>query len=148
MYTGLLHLHSSLRYLVIIFVLLSIIFALTSKSYEKRHKITSLLGLIFSHIQFILGWAMFFIGGMVSFWKSDEFMKEKYLRFWALEHPLAMTLGIVFVTLGYGISKRKADHKVKLRSIYIYYTIGLILILAVVPWPFREVIGRGWFVGM
>jgi heme A synthase len=145
MYTGFLHLHSSLRYLVLIFLLLAIVFALTSKTYEKKNKMTALFALIFSHIQFLLGWVMYFMSGISSYWGIEGFMKDKFLRFWALEHPITMTLGIILITAGYSISKRKTADNEKLKPIYIFYTLGLILILASIPWPFREVIGRGWF---
>jgi multisubunit Na+/H+ antiporter MnhB subunit len=148
MYTGFMHLHSTLRYVVILFLVLAIVFSIislyTTEKYEKKHKITALIGLISCHIQFLLGWIMYFMSGFYTFWTVENFMKDKYLRFWALEHPLTMTLGIILVTSGYSIAKRKSLHSAKLKNQIIFFTLGLILILISVPWPFREVIGRGW----
>ena len=57
MYKGLLHLHSGLRYVVLILVLLSILQAVTagSKPYTSANKKVNLFALISAHLQLVIG---------------------------------------------------------------------------------------------
>jgi Na+/H+ antiporter NhaC len=75
-------------------------------------------------------------------------MKDKVARFFLVEHPTLMILAIVFITLGHGMAKKAVDDETKYRKAFRYFLIALVLILAAVPWPFREVIARPWFPGM
>ena len=75
-------------------------------------------------------------------------MKDKFYRFYWIEHPFSMILAIVFITIGYGMAKKSVSDVVKYRNAFWFFTIALILILAGIPWPFRQLIGRPWFPGM
>ena len=55
-----------------------------------------------------------------------------------------MLIAIVLITIGYSRSKRATDAVAKQRLIGIFYGLGLLLILASIPWPFR-IAGAGWF---
>ena len=74
-------------------------------------------------------------------------MKDPYLRFFQMEHPVSMILAIVLITLGHGMAKKAVSDEVKYKKALRYFILALLLILAAVPWPFRE-IGRPWFPGM
>jgi len=56
-----------------------------------------------------------------------------------------MLIAIIVITLG----RRKAEKNVmiekKHKAILVWYTIGLVLILAFIPWPFRNLGITGWF---
>ena len=72
-------------------------------------------------------------------------MKDKFYRFFWVEHPLLMVIAIVLITIARG----KAKH-LNYKSVTWLLFIALLAILAAVPWPFRDVIGQGraWFPGM
>jgi hypothetical protein len=73
-------------------------------------------------------------------------MKDKMLRFWAVEHIAVMILSILIITVGNAMAKRATTDGEKFKKIFIYFTIGLILILISIPWPFLQTgAGRGWF---
>jgi len=55
-----------------------------------------------------------------------------------------MILAIILITVGYSTAKRAGTSLAKHKKIAIYYGIGLLLILASIPWPFRG-LGAGWF---
>lgn len=127
MYTGLLHLHSVLRYVVLILVLLSIFQAFTAgnKPYTPANKKLNLFALISAHTQLLLGFALYFISPNVDFSR----MSEPTFRYWNVEHVSMMVLAIVLITIGYSKSKKAVDAKAKHKAIYIFYTIAIVIVL-------------------
>ncbi|MFN8266203.1 MAG: hypothetical protein U0T11_09060 [Chitinophagaceae bacterium] len=146
MYNGLLHLHNALRWIIIILLLLSLIQAITKN--EKITK-TSLWLLISAHITLLMGLFQYFNSETVGFHMIENLggmgavMKDSFARFWVVEHISAMVIAIVLITIARGKAK-----KLNYKAATILYVIALLLILAAVPWPFREGIGRPWFPGM
>ncbi len=72
-------------------------------------------------------------------------MKDTAARFWVVEHIFGMVVGIALITIGRVAAKKAADDKAKFKKIAVYFTLGLLIILATIPWPFREAVARGWF---
>ncbi|HTN19014.1 MAG TPA: hypothetical protein VL125_00990 [Pelobium sp.] len=127
MYTGLLHLHSILRYVVLILVLLSIFQAFTAgnKPYTPANKKVNLFALISAHTQLLIGLVLYFISPKVDFSQ----MSDPITRYWNVEHISMMILAIVLITIGYSKSKKAIEAKAKHRAIYIYYTIAIVVVL-------------------
>lgn len=144
MYTGLLHLHNALRWVVLIALILSIFKLFTQKDALKISKILlisanlSLLVGLYQYIAGPLGIKMIQAAGMAAT------MKDAASRFWAVEHIFSMILAIVLITIGH-IKYKKT---LKPSPTRILYVVALILILTAMPWPFREGIGRPLFPGM
>lgn len=137
--------HSGLRWIVLALLLAAIFNALASRSkgkYEKKDKMLNLFAMIFLHVQLLIGLVLYFISPKVMF--IEGWMKMKPLRFFGLEHILLMIVAIALVTIG----RRKAENATlpakKHANIVKWYVIGLVLILAGIPWPFRN-LGTGWF---
>ena len=96
------------------------------------------------HIQLVIGLILyFFISEKVQF--VEGWMKVKLYRFYGMEHLVGMILAIALVTIGHISSKKQTEAKSKHKRILIWYTIGLILILAFIPWPFRAGLLGNWF---
>jgi uncharacterized protein YacL len=127
MYTGLLHLHSFLRYIVLILVLLSIFQAVTAvnKPYTATNKKINLFALISAHTQLLIGLVLYFISPNVNF----KDMSNPTTRYWTVEHITMMILAIVLITIGYSKSKKAIEAKAKHRAIYIYYTLAIVIVL-------------------
>ena len=146
MYSGLLHLHNTLRWVILILLLVVIVQAITKKEGIRK---SSLWLLIAGHITLLLGLYQYFTGGSgYQYFVNRSFaevMKDKISRFWAVEHISAMLIAIVLITIA-----RKSAKNLVYKKAAIIYVIALLLILAAVPWPFREGIGvgRAWFPGM
>ena len=143
MYNGLVHLHSTLRWVIILLLLWNIIKLFGGTNSLKQSKWL----LISSHIMLLLGLGQYFIGdkGLALFKTyGAEVMKTASLRFWAVEHITGMILAIILITVGH-ISLKKSGNTKKTAMLYL---IAFILIMLMVPWPFREAIGRPWFPGM
>jgi len=146
MYNGLLHLHNLLRWVIIILLLISLFQAFTKNGGIQK---TSLWLLIAAHITLVLGLFQYFNSEIIGFHLIaikggfGEVMKDSFARFWVVEHITAMILAIACITIARGKVKKQ-----NLNAAKWLYLIALILILAAVPWPFREGIGRPWFPGM
>ena len=146
MLQGLIHLHNALRWVILILLLISLIQAFTKNGGIQK---TSLWLLIAAHITLILGLFQYFNSQAVGFNLIEikggfgEVMKDSFARFWVVEHITAMILAIVLITVARGKAKTLNYNAAKW-----LYLVALILLLAAIPWPFREGIGRAWFPGM
>ncbi len=131
MYTGLLHTHSLLRYLVLIFLLVVIVNSFLGFSNKKAFgKMDNMLGLtLFSvtHTQFLVGVLLFFVSPFVQF--SGAAMKDPALRYWTTEHSLIMLIAIVMITLARITAKKMSDDTAKHKRMLIFNSIALVLIL-------------------
>jgi undecaprenyl pyrophosphate phosphatase UppP len=138
------HAHSGLRWVALILLLLAIVNAFTSKTYEKKHRLINLFAMVTLHTQLLIGLVQYFVTSTkVQF--VDGWMKNPLLRFYGMEHILLMIIAIVLVTIGHSKSKKGTTPEEKFKPIKLWYVIGLLQILAAIPWPFRTVLGGGWF---
>lgn len=150
MYTGLVHTHSLLRWLALVAIVIAIFNALKGMSNKSTFAANdnrwSLLTVIFFHLQLVVGLLLYFTQG----WhKQLGEMADKVIRFYSLEHLVAMLIAIALVTIGRASGKRASDNLKKHKRHFVYFLLALILVLANVPWPFREVgMGKAWFPGM
>lgn len=149
MYTGLLHLHSALRWLAIILMLATIIDSLVRmyRPFKENERKLALFTLITLHSQLIIGVVLYFVSPVISdALQMGHVMKNPIGRFYMVEHLLGMLLAITLVTVGYSRAKKQSEHWSKHRMIFFYYLTAFLLILISIPWPFRAVgEGRGWF---
>jgi hypothetical protein len=137
--------HSGLRWVALILLVVAIFNALSSKGkgkYEKKDKMLNLFAMIVLHIQLLIGLVLYFISPNVKF--IEGWMKVKQLRFYGMEHLLIMVIAIAVVTIGRKKAENASNIAKKHGTIVKWFTIGLILILAGIPWPFRG-FGTGWF---
>ncbi len=151
MYTGLLHAHSGLRYIVIALLLIAIGQAFVgwfgaNKSFTESNRKIALFALISVHVQLVIGLILYFISPVVEGALSDmsAAMQDPVLRFWAVEHITTMIVSILLITIGYSTAKRAATDKAKFTRIALFYLIGFVLIISTIPWPYGRV-ARDWF---
>lgn len=147
MYEMLVHTHSGLRWIVLLLMLMAIIKGFSGwngqKKFSAGDKKVALFAMVSFHTQFLIGLILYFVSPVVTF--SEGFMKIPVLRFYAVEHISLMVLAMIFITIGYSKSKKAVEDQGKFRKIAIWYLLTLILVLAAIPWPFRESLGGGWF---
>ncbi len=134
MYTGLLHTHSMLRYvllaLLVIVVIKSLVSWLGKKQFIGIDNKLSLWLLIIAHIQLLIGLALYFISDVVQF--VEGMMKIKELRYWAVEHIVAMIIAIVLITYARISMKKLSTDEGKHKKLFIFNTIALIIIVATI----------------
>ena len=156
MNTGLLHVHSLLRYLIVLVALWAIIKAASGmsggKTYTKSDQRPGLFYLIFMDLQLVVGLLLYVTGGFglkrIQEMGMGEVMKDSISRFFVMEHTLMMLIALILVHVGYAQTKKAGltDQKKYSKSFW-FFLISFIVILAAVPWPFRD-LGRGWLPGM
>lgn len=140
MYIILKHSHSLLAILTLLNLVIAIGFGLYSlivkKPFSKNHKLFYLQGMVFSHLQILLGIILYFVSplGLSNF--SGESMKLSFTRLFIVEHPLMMIIAGVLITIGYIRSKKAIDDNKKHKAIVIFYSIGLLFIASRIPWAY------------
>lgn len=154
MYQGLLHLHNFLRWIILLFLLMNIIrhIITINRPYNQQDKSLGLLLMIVAHITLLLGLYQYFAGdhgfNLIREYGMGEAMKISSVRFWAVEHIGGMLLAIILITIARGVFRKPIGEKAKHTRALVLYIIALILIVAVIPWPGREGVGRPMFPGM
>ncbi|MCO4294339.1 cytochrome B [Solitalea sp. MAHUQ-68] len=132
MYTGLLHLHSLLRWIALILLIISVVKAFSawnnsSKLYTEGNRKLNLFTLISVHLQLVVGFVLYFVSPKVQF--AADTMRNSTLRYFAVEHVLMMVIAIVLITIGYSKAKRLEIGFEKNKRIAVFYGLGLLLIL-------------------
>ena len=141
MYIGFLHLHSFLRWLILLTGFIAVFMSFRGWLGKKDWtNFDNILGTTFTSlldVQLLIGLVLYLFLSPLTSTAFNDFgaaMKNPDLRFYAVEHILAMIIALVIVHLG-RIRSKKADLPVmKHRAAAVFYTIGMILILSVIPW--------------
>jgi len=136
----LLHAHSGLRYVVLGLLIAAIITAYSNWQSDKQgdSKIY-LFAFISTHVQLLIGLILYAMSPKVNF----GLISDKLFRFFSIEHGFMMLIAIVLITVG-RIRSKKLEGAARHRTVLYYYALALIIILAAIPWPFRN-LGSGWF---
>lgn len=133
MYTGLMHLHSTLAIAVLLGLLVTILMALFQKPLTDTTRKVAKVAMILFHTQFLVGLVMYFVSPNGFSALSSEVMGNSVLRKTALEHPLIGIIALVLVTIGHAKLKR-ANGDLGAKPLLIFYSLGLLLLLAGIPW--------------
>lgn len=148
MYIGLLHFHSFWRYVVLLLLVIAVVKSISGwvgkRTYASSDNKLSLFATISLHIQLLMGLFLYFISPYVKFSDFGSVMKNTHDRFWTVEHTILMLAAVVLITIGRLLSKKVAADIARHKKTAIYFTIGLLLILLAIPWPFSN-ISRPWF---
>lgn len=137
--------HSGLRWLLLVIIIGAIGYAInglvTKREIDDIDDRLNKFTVVFAHIQLVMGFMLYFITNRY----QNIDMSDTASRFWGVEHMVGMTIAIVLITIGRNrFKKAPTDHR-KLRSTVIYFSLGLLMMLATIPWPFREALGKDWF---
>jgi hypothetical protein len=140
---SLIHLfHSTVRYFVLIFLIIIIIRSLIAwvkkTEYSKMDDKVSLWLFILTHTQLLIGLILFFVSPLVIF--SVASMKDSVARYWLVEHNTLMLIAIVLISVGRISIKKMADSVAKHRRLFILNTIALLIIVMAIAMS-----GRGFF---
>lgn len=139
MYNFIQKFHSGWAYLALLLLVLAVVnsvIGMTSKKeFTAKDRKIALFGLIATHIQLVVGLILYFISevGMKAF-SSEGAMKIPELRLTMLEHPLTNIIAITLITIGWSKHKKTTTSEAKFKSITVFYGLGLVLILARIPW--------------
>jgi phosphoglycerol transferase MdoB-like AlkP superfamily enzyme len=133
-----------LRWAVLLFgvwaVFASLGAVISKREYKNSDNKISLFFMISCDIQLLLGLILYFTGMWFEKVKSGmgAVMKDSTERFFAVEHALMMIIAWLLVHVGRSMVKRGSTDAQKHKRTLIYFGIALLLILAMIPWPFRQ----------
>ncbi len=141
MYEIVLKLHSYWAYLVLLVLVIAtfnaIIKTFGDKEYEANDFRKSLFTLIVSHIQLLIGLVLYFVSPRLQLFSElgmGGVMKDAANRLYLVEHPFVNIVAVALITIGYSKHKKKLTSKAKLKTIAVFYSIALILLLSRIPW--------------
>ena len=125
----------------VLFILVAAIFnafigRYTGKEFSTKDLRISLFGLIFSHIQLLIGLILYFVSPWFDQWAAIGMgvMKDAQARLYLVEHPITNILAIVLITIGWSMHKRQSESSKKFLRIILFYSLGLLLLLSRIPW--------------
>lgn len=155
MYTGMLHLHSFLRWVILLLLVMAILKSIAGisgkKAFTPGDKKTGLFLMISCDIMLLIGLYLWAVGdnwGLVHI-KAEGMggvMKNPTMRFFAVEHFISMIIAIALVHVGKSFAKKNIADEVKHKRSLLFFGLALLVILISIPWPFREIgAGRNWF---
>lgn len=156
MYTGMMHMHSFLRWVILLLAVIAIVRSIAgmtgNKPFTAGDKKTGLFLMISCDIMLLIGIYLWIsretVWGLNSIQSlgMGEVMQQPVARFFAVEHLLSMTIAIALVHVGKSFAKKNISDLTKHKRTLLFYGLALLIILISIPWPFREVgAGRGWF---
>lgn len=156
MATGLLHLHNILRWVVLLLLIVVFLKSLAGrggqKAFTSGDRKSAMFLMIFADIQLLIGLLLYFMGpwGIKNIQSQGmgSIMSNSVNRYWAVEHLIGMLLAIILIHIGYNVVKKNVSDTAKFKKLFWTTGLALLILLLMIPWPFRELIGRPWFPGM
>lgn len=128
--------HSGLAYLALLLLVVAVLNSLlgmtSKKEFTAKDRKIALFGLIATHIQLVIGLILYFVSPLGK--ASLGQMSDASLRLTSLEHPLINIIAIVLITIGWSKHKKATANEAKFKSITLFYGLGLLFILARIPW--------------
>ena len=145
--------HSILRWAVLLFGVWAVIAAIgavmSKRPYRSGDNKTSLFFMISCDIELLLGLILYFTNSWFDRLKDlGNNMKDPYNRFFTMEHLTMMLIAWILVHVGRAQVKRATTSSAKHKRMLLFFGLAILLILASIPWPFREGIARPdyrWF---
>lgn len=146
-------LHNLIRWAVVVFgiwTVLSAISGITGKrNYTLSDSRSNFLFMLSCDIQLLLGLLLYFINSWFERLKDlGNNMKDANARFFTMEHAVMMVIAWILVHVGRVSVKRGGTAAAKHTRSLLFFGLAVVLILAAIPWPFREAIARPlyrWF---
>lgn len=151
MYYTLLVFHSAVRWLVLISLLFAIFRGyrgwLTNQPFTKFDNSIRHITATVAHIQLLLGLCLYGVSPLVEYFFAHfkEAIHDRQIRFFGMEHITVMFISIIIITLGSIKAKKQTTDVLKFKTMAIWFTIALILIISSIPWAFSPLVSRPYF---
>lgn len=122
------------------------------KAFTAADRKVPLFFMISMDIQLLLGLALYFTGAWgiknIQNQGMGNVMKDSVSRFFAVEHLVGMLLAVILAHMANSVTKKAIADDKKFKKIFLFSLLSLLVMLATIPWPFREAIARPLFPGM
>jgi hypothetical protein len=131
--------HSGLRWLVLVTLLISIGRAangyLTNGVFTRTDNTLRHWTATIAHIQLVIGMTLYLRNPLLL----------KFSLFFRVIHISSMFTAVILLTIGSAMARSKPTNREKFRTMLVWFTISLILILIAIPWPFSSLASRPLF---
>ena len=152
LYSALLHTHSAGRWILLLLLLFGILNSLIAgnRPYIRTDNRLGLILTIVADLMLVIGIILWFVGPwgykQLEGRGMSEIMRDPTARFYVVEHLTGMLIAVVLIHIGKAQGRKRLSDKAKHRRTMMFYLLALLIILASIPWPFREIgLGRGWY---
>ncbi len=100
-----------------------------------------------AHVQLLIGFVLYWLSPLAIYFRNylKEGMGQREIRFFGMEHPAMMFIAIVVLSIGSSLSKRKPEARQKFKTMALWFSFALLIILLSIPWPFSPLTGRPLF---
>lgn len=148
MYQTFLILHSLNRWLVLFSLLFTIYISWdgyrTDRKFSGSDNTARHLTATISHIQLLLGLYLYMISPIVRFDVAEGAVTGLISEhtFFRLVHISLMIVSILVITIGSAKAKRAVTDRVKFKTILIWFSVALLIMLVAIPWPFSPLAVR------
>lgn len=154
--TGLLDLHNILRWVILLALLYAIARSWSAmrakRAFTGGERKGALILLIAAHITLLVGLYQWLFGryGILttSLPEGTVLMKDKFYRFFWIEHPFGMVVAITLITIGYSTIKKGTQKPGLGGKAFWLLLIALLVLYFTIPWPWRAIIARPLLPGM
>lgn len=148
MYIVLLIIHSLLRWLVLLTLVLAIFRAWRGLSKEAgftrldnriRHWTATT-----AHLQLMVGILLYIKSPVAQYaWRGESGANgNQEIIFFAVIHALLMLAAVIVLTIGSALAKRRATDRHKFATILLWFSAAFLLIMIAIPWPFSPLASR------
>lgn len=141
MYIPFLHIHNTLRWLILLMLVITLIrYAagwLGNRPWKNADRLFGKVLTWMMYLQLATGLALYFFLSPITQIAMSDFgaaMKDASLRFYAVEHLSMMLIAVVLVHLGYTKSVKINNDTGKFRVASIFFLLALMVIFAAIPW--------------
>jgi hypothetical protein len=148
MYSYLLIIHSYLRWLVLASILIGLLFIIIKRSKKaiyttKDYQLFKVIKNVFN-LQFLVGILLLTQSPMVkAFWSEvSQAVKWREIRFFGLEHPFMMILGVLLLNIFTDKTKEKIGTNNAFNYLFVSYLIILFILFVSIPWSFSPFTAR------
>ena len=151
MYATLLALHSLIRWFVFTSLVLSVFIAcrgwLTNRPFSKFANVLRVITETFANIQLVIGVWLYFISPIVAYFFAHfkDAVHQREIRFFGMEHVTIMLAAMILIFIGSTKTGKRLTDKAKYKTMAIWFSIALFLILTSIPWAFSPLVSRPWF---
>jgi hypothetical protein len=119
------------------------------KPFGKTDKQLGLWLMIAAHLTLVIGIYQWFAGifGYQALMNRGvhAVMESGNYRFFAVEHTVGMLIAIALITFARGVYRKDITDRKKHRRCITLYLFALVIILALIPWPGMDQVGRSLF---
>lgn len=154
MFSVFLILHSCIRWLVLLSLLILLIRSywawIHHKAFNRKDNILRLITVSIAHLQLSIGLVLYILSPIVRYFYQHftEAVHITQIRFFGMEHSTMMLLAMTCISIGSIKAKRARLSQDKFKCLAIWYSIALIMIFTSIPWAFSPFTARPylrWF---